>query len=545
MKRAKDRDDRARTAAVPMRRLLAFALLVVTTGALAGSAPSITQPSPPAGLTAIALDGRVELAWQPVPGSTYAVYRGANANSISARLTPTDGIPGTSFADTTAANGTSYFYAVRAVSDGVESVNSPVVSARPQGRACSTGNAVVLDNCFPGTQGWTLTSPANVDSGGIEGFAGASSINKGESVDLKIKASDGSTFRVEIYRTGYYGGAGGRLFSTIHGLAGCLQAPCLKDSSTGLADCSNWAVSATLTTTSSWPSGVYLLKLVREDTGSDNHILLTVRDDARSSDLLYGVSDTDYQAYNNYGGKSLYNFNSSGSITVSGTPRAVKVSYDRPYEQPRSGHRDWYTRIDYPTVYWLEREGYDVAYQSNVDMERNGARVHNHRAYISPAHDEYYSAAMRSALEQARDAGVDLFFTGANEIYWKIRFENSPQSGGPTASRSSTRRRPRALRSTRAGSPRAPGAIRPARTSPRTRSRASCTSATTTPASSRSGERGRRGRPRLSLHGPRHAAPRDLHVHRLVDRRLGVGRPRRERPRARRREDTRELARHG
>ncbi len=138
---------------------------------------------------------------------------------------------------------------------------------------------------------------------------------------------------------------------------------------------------------------------------------------------------SNYQAYNNYGGRSLYDFNSNGSTTVAGTPRAVKVSFDRPFEQPRSGLRDWYTRTDFATVYWLEREGYDVAYQSNTDLERNGSRLLSHEAYMSPAHDEYCSAGMRTSLRTARDAGVDLFFSGANDIYWKIRFENGPGGG--------------------------------------------------------------------------------------------------------------------
>lgn len=41
------------------------------------------------------------------------------------------------------------------------------------------------------------------------------------------------------------------------------------------------------------------------------------------------------QAYNNYPndttGKSLYDYNSGTTNTVAGSPRAVKVSFDRPY----------------------------------------------------------------------------------------------------------------------------------------------------------------------------------------------------------------------
>ena len=118
--------------------------------------------------------------------------------------------------------------------------------------------------------------------------------------------------------------------------------------------------------------------------------------------MIYGAGLTTFQAYNNYGGKSLYDFNSTGANTVADTARAVKVSFDRPYEQPRSGLRDWYTRDEIATVAWLERSGYDVSYISNGDLERRGSLLLNAKAYISPAHDEYVSTGMRTAMQQAR-----------------------------------------------------------------------------------------------------------------------------------------------
>jgi hypothetical protein len=413
-----------------MRRNLALVVLVgLVAAVIPATAPSVDTPPAPAGPTGLALDRKVELAWQPVSGATsYNVYRGTSATAVTTLLTPS-GTTATTHSDTAVNNNTTYYYAVRAVASGTESASSLVVQARPVARGCSTGNVVALENCFPGSASWRANNTAAVGSGGIEGFATQNSINKGESVALKVNADAGSTFRVEVYRSGYYGGEGARLFSTIRGVTGVPQPACITDATTGLVDCSNWSVSATLTTTASWPSGIYLLKLIRQDTNRNSHILLTVRDDARTAQLLYGSSVTTYQAYNNYGGRSLYDFNSTGSNTVAGTPRAVKVSFDRPYTQVRTGQRDWYTKIDYPWVYWLEQAGYDLAYAANTDLERNGARVRDHRAYFSPSHDEYYSAAMRTALEEARDAGVGLFFGGSNEIYWKIRFEDSPVSG--------------------------------------------------------------------------------------------------------------------
>jgi Concanavalin A-like lectin/glucanases superfamily/Malectin domain/Domain of unknown function (DUF1929)/Bacterial Ig domain/Bacterial Ig-like domain len=409
-----------------------LSVFVATTVLLLGGARAATQPAAPTGVTGIALDGRVELAWQPVSGADhYSVYRGTSPGAITTLVTPAGGVTATSFVDTTAANGTAYYYVARAIAAGTESTSSVTVQSIPVPRACSTGNAVVLENCYPGTTSWKLTSTPTVAAGGIEGFASAQSINHGESVDLKVNTTAGAAYNAYVYRTGYYGGSGARLYSTLIGLQGTAQPACSSAANTtGLYDCANWSVSATITTTASWPSGVYLVRLVRTSNNAENHILVVVRDDSRPSDVLFGVPFSTYEAYNPYGGKSLYPFNSSGATTVAGNQEAVKVSFDRPFEYARiGGTHDWYTRSDYPFVFWLERNGYDVAYQSDTDMELNGARVKNHKAYILGAHDEYYSAAMRTALEQARDAGTSLFDTGANAVYWKIRFENGPTGG--------------------------------------------------------------------------------------------------------------------
>ena len=415
-----------------MTRILILALAVVTLVA-GGTGVSAAATNPPKGLTGIALDARVGLAWQAVGGaSSYNVYRGTSPSSITTLVTPAGGVTAKSFTDSTATNGTTYYYVVRAVASGVESASSSAVQVTPVARSCSTGNVVAVENCFPGTVGWKLGSSPPVGNGGIEGFANTTSINRGDSLSLKVNTSAGAPYSAFIYRSGYYGGAGGRLYSVLNDLVGVAQPACSSaTTTTGLYDCSRWSVSATVSTTTAWPSGIYIVKLVRSDNGAQNEILFVVREDGRASKLLYGVPFATYEAYNNYGGKSLYDYNSSGPTTVSGGPRAVKVSFDRPFAQPPNitAFNDWYTKADYPLVSFLERQGYDVAYTSNLDIGTAPARVRNHSSYISPPHDEYYSSQMRDALEQARDAGVDLFFSGSNEVYWKVRFEANVSGG--------------------------------------------------------------------------------------------------------------------
>ena len=115
---------------------------------------------------------------------------------------------------------------------------------------------------------------------------------------------------------------------------------------TGLIDCGNWAQSASWAVPPTAVSGIYFAKLTRTDTGGASHIVFIVRDDAAHSDLLFQTSDTTWQAYNQYGGNSLYVGSPAG--------RAYKVSYNRPFTTPRTGAEDWVFNAEYPMVRWLE-----------------------------------------------------------------------------------------------------------------------------------------------------------------------------------------------
>src|SRR2546425_5690854 len=157
---------------------------------------------------------------------------------------------------------------------------------------------------------------------------------------------------------GYYGGLGARKVATIAVPSGVPQNPCLTDPATGLIDCGNWAESA------SWPvpltatSGIYFAKAVR-DTGATgaSHIFFIVRDDGSTSDLLVQTSDTTWQAYNSYGGNSLY-----AGAPGADPARAYKVSYNRPITTREGGNaRSFLFSAEYPMVRWLEANGYDVS----------------------------------------------------------------------------------------------------------------------------------------------------------------------------------------
>ena len=64
-------------------------------------------------------------------------------------------------------------------------------------------------------------------------------------------------------------------------------------------------------------SGVYFAHLIGND-GGESHIVFVVRNDRSRSDIYYQTSDTTWQAYNDYGGNSLY----TGGPLMGGNTRA-------------------------------------------------------------------------------------------------------------------------------------------------------------------------------------------------------------------------------
>ncbi len=253
------------------------------------------------------------------------------------------------------------------------------------------------------------------------------SVNRGTIVRFKIK-TDATNYRLDIYRMGYYQGNGARKITIITPSATLPQTQpnCLNDAAIGLVDCGSWAESASWTIPVTATSGIYFAKLVRQDnTSGSSHIFFVVRDDSSQSDLLFQTSDTTWQAYNTYGGNSLYAGSPAG--------RAYKVSYNRPFStRNNAGGEDFVFNAEYPMVRWLEANGYDVSYFSGLDTDRFGSLLQNHKVFMSVGHDEYWSGQQRTNVEAARNKGVHLAFFSSNEIFWKTRWEPSIDGSNTT-----------------------------------------------------------------------------------------------------------------
>ncbi|MBP5976437.1 hypothetical protein HW132_27850 [Brasilonema sp. CT11] len=306
-------------------------------------------------------------------------------------------------------------------------------------------NSITIENTKPGTTNWQLTNPATKRE--IEGYASLTSVNRGDEIKFFVSTKEPS-YTIEIFRMGWYGGAGGRQTAPLVTRKSVKQPLPQVDQVTGSIEC-NWKDPYVLkipynsTDPTQWASGFYLAKLTTSKSGKQSYIIFVVRDDSRTSDFLFQSSVTTYQAYNNWGGMSLYRWNSREK-------QAYKVSFNRPYAlspnlkaaygvgagefltnfQPkrRTSSAGW----EYNMVRWLEREGYDVTYCTDIDTHENRIDQYSgkpmlllHKAFFSVGHDEYWSWNMRQNVKAARDAGVSLGFFSSNTCYWQIRFEAS------------------------------------------------------------------------------------------------------------------------
>jgi hypothetical protein len=323
------------------------------------------------------------------------------------------------------------YRALRRLSIGLFVAVCAGCGAGEPGTAPEPANRIVVENEKPGTPRSEWGVPPR-DHPGIAGFATEMSVRPGDPVRLKVRSP--TSYAIDIYRVGYYRGDGARKVASVAPARLGPQPPCRLEAEFGLLDCSGWFESAVWNVPVDAVSGVYFARLSRHVGAKEksNLILFVVRESEPASELLVQTSDITWQAYNRWGDVPGHRYSLYRGPDGSNQTKAVKVSYDRPlgigaHKTRRTQHfldgRHGFFAAEYPLVRFLERNGYDVSYQSGGDTARDGASLLEHGVFISVAHDEYWSAAQRENVERARDAGVHLAFVSGNSIFYKIRWE--------------------------------------------------------------------------------------------------------------------------
>ena len=269
--------------------------------------------------------------------------------------------------------------------------------------------------------GLILLSPAATMAAGeeprpifVEGYAGRVSYAPGEELTLHVSTS-AATFAVEITRVGAKREA---VWSSTSVVGKEFSVP--EDASS--QGC-KWPAVVTLKIPADWRSGYYQVSLRARDNGGkftprntrtaegSCYFVLRATEPGKSSRILLQLSTHTYNAYNNWGGFSLYGFHGRGGN------QGHRVSIERP---PSSQFGNW----EQPFVEWAERPGIVLEFAANGDLEFHPEILKAYRLVLSVGHDEYWSAPMRDHLEKfIADGGNVAFFSG-NTCCWQVRSED-------------------------------------------------------------------------------------------------------------------------
>ena len=280
----------------------------------------------------------------------------------------------------------------------------------------------------------------------IQGFPDQSSAFPGDSIPLRV-STDAPWFRIDAYRQG----TSLKLVSSSPWLAGDFAPDHRSEDDwgrDGVGPDGNFAkgwMAYPYDLPSAWVTGVYILMFVEGDEAKNPKLPMPdpMTPDARTgkamivvknpnpgvvSQLLYKVPLFTYHAYNAAGGNSIYqqhnvHFHRPGGGT-GGTPWDMFYTDTFDGSSPRQVFAHW----DAPFIRWLELSGYRVDYCTDLDIHRDGIELLSKYALVlSVGHDEYYSEAMRAALESFRDAGGNIAFCSGNTSWWRAEFDpNDP-----------------------------------------------------------------------------------------------------------------------
>jgi hypothetical protein len=279
-------------------------------------------------------------------------------------------------------------------------------------------------------RGDRLTLPPGQPAGtSVVGYADRSGATCGELVTVQLSGPS-STARLVAYRIGDYGGTGARIVWRSAPIRVAPRAVPSGEAYPHLVE-PRWPLAATVAVDGNWPPGFYLL-VPETSAGATERavgpaIPLTVRDDDSTAPILFKASTLTWQAYGEWAGWTLYH-GPRGSGAAAAANRARVVSLQRPLTGGGYAQMQY---MDLPVVRQLERLGLDVAYTTDEDVDARPGSLLGHAEIVIGGHGEYWTRPMYDGLLKALDAGTNLAFLGANNLWWQARLERSPVAARP------------------------------------------------------------------------------------------------------------------
>ncbi len=136
------------------------------------------------------------------------------------------------------------------------------------------------------------------------------------------------------------------------------------------------------------------------------------------SEMIVILPTNTFQAYNYYGGKSMYVYNSSNSISE------TKVSFNRPMGIPFYGALD--DGLNNLLNWLTSKFSCDIA--TDRDLHNDSSLLQGYKCVIPVHHSEYWSRTMRDNLQNYLMAGGNIANFSGNTIWWCVRYEDNGTS---------------------------------------------------------------------------------------------------------------------
>jgi hypothetical protein len=249
----------------------------------------------------------------------------------------------------------------------------------------------------------------------VEAYASATSVAPGERIDFHVRIEGADQERpiflverplllvpVRIYRAG-----GGE--TLVHPGGTAIYDRGAKAPTPGNAyekGC-GWPVVYSLTIPDDWSSGAYIARFFYFGAMAEVLFVVKAASPGMNSKILFELTFTTYQAYNNWGGKSLYD------------EKINKVSFNRPTPL------DYFQYWELPFIAWLEANGFEAEYATSIDLHADPNLLNNYQLLLSVGHDEYWSKEMRDNVEVFVANGGNVAFFSGNVCWWQVRFEDN------------------------------------------------------------------------------------------------------------------------
>ena len=282
----------------------------------------------------------------------------------------------------------------------------------PVGGPPPSGNVIPADCAEPGTGSGPSTSgseaPSTIGST-IDVYANCNTVYAGQRMTFHLSDHAGSAATrnasVTIFRVGVTDEV------VLNSTASMTKQTVPNDA---WVNCCDWPVGLTLQVPLDWQSGYYRARFTSPSGGQPAWLSFVVktRTPAADTNMVFQVPFDTAQAYNPWGGKSAYEFNSSNGV------RAQALSMFRP-SLDAAGEEYIVGVVSY--IRWAESRGIKMDYITSDDLHEDPKALDPYKVFLTVGHDEYWTQTMRDALDAHIDGGDHAIIMSGNTMWWRIR----------------------------------------------------------------------------------------------------------------------------